>query len=80
MAFEKDKVGQELGVYYAKAARKALQFNTTGFSKETIRQMTSFKSVGLGHEDDKELGRILNEMTQIYGSFQVNISIPTIWT
>ena len=64
-------VGDDLGAYHAKATKKALRFDTTRFSEETRRQLTSFKSVGLGGKDARELSHVLNQMKQIYGSFQV---------
>lgn len=65
-----EMVGDDLGAYHAKATKKALRFDTTRFSEETRRQLTSFKSVGLGGKDARELSHVLNQMKQIYGSFQ----------
>jgi len=60
-----------VGRYYAEASATALTFDTTNFSEDTKRQMASLYYIGLDSAESSELSNILNEMSRIYGSYQV---------
>ena len=59
------------GAYYDEASATAATFDTTNFSDETKRQMSSLYFVSLDDTESAELSNILNQMGAIYGSYQV---------
>ena len=63
--------GAAAGAYYDEASVTAATFDTTDFSEDTKRQMSSLYFVSLDEAESAELSNILGQMGAIYGSYQV---------
>ena len=71
LIYKQGVAGSAAGAYYDEASATAATFDTTNFSEDTKRQMSSLYFVSFDDVESQELSCILSQMGAIYGSYQV---------